>query len=169
VGLAVTLLASRTNLLGRWTIAAVRCSTVNNVARNTVIVASPNTRAESEDGHVLILHAGPIRGACSRSSHGLAVCRMLVSTRTHRWRAAQTGLLQLSCHRCKEFVSGYLRDNETSGRMPIQSKRSNEIIPLAFGLLLGAIAVAVAIAFGIGGRDLAAEMLSGWRRKMEKK
>jgi hypothetical protein len=46
---------------------------------------------------------------------------------------------------------------------------ANEIITLAFGLLLGAIAVAVAIAFGIGGRALAAETLSGWRRKMEKK
>jgi hypothetical protein len=46
---------------------------------------------------------------------------------------------------------------------------ANEIITLAFGLLLGAIAVAVAIAFGIGGRDLAAEVLSGWRQEMEKK
>jgi hypothetical protein len=46
---------------------------------------------------------------------------------------------------------------------------ANEIITLAFGLTLGAIAVAVAIAFGIGGRDLAAETLSGWRQKLEKK
>jgi hypothetical protein len=46
---------------------------------------------------------------------------------------------------------------------------ANEIITLAFGLLLGAIAVAGAIAFGIGGRDLAAETLSDWRRRMEKK
>jgi len=46
---------------------------------------------------------------------------------------------------------------------------ANEIITLAFGLLLGAIAVAVAIAFGIGGRDLAAETLGSWRKRMEKK
>ena len=46
---------------------------------------------------------------------------------------------------------------------------ANEIITLAFGLLLGAIAVAVAIAFGIGGRDLAAETLTDWRQRMEKK
>jgi hypothetical protein len=36
---------------------------------------------------------------------------------------------------------------------------ANEIINLTFGLLLGAIAVAVAIAFGLGGRDIAAREL----------
>jgi hypothetical protein len=44
---------------------------------------------------------------------------------------------------------------------------ANEIITIAFGLLLGAIAVAAAIAFGIGGRDLAAEALGGWKDKLE--
>lgn len=39
---------------------------------------------------------------------------------------------------------------------------ANEIINLAFGLILGAIAVAVAIAFGIGGRNLAARKLEEW-------
>ena len=29
--------------------------------------------------------------------------------------------------------------------------------------------ILIAIAFGIGGRDLAAETLSGWRLRMEKK
>ncbi len=36
------------------------------------------------------------------------------------------------------------------------------IVNLAFGLLLGAIAVAIAIAFGLGGRDVAAEQLREW-------
>jgi hypothetical protein len=44
---------------------------------------------------------------------------------------------------------------------------ANEIITLAFGLLLGAIAVAAAIAFGIGGRELAGEALRTWLDKVE--
>lgn len=36
------------------------------------------------------------------------------------------------------------------------------IVNLAFGLLLGAIAVAIAISFGLGGRDVAAEQLRDW-------
>jgi hypothetical protein len=39
---------------------------------------------------------------------------------------------------------------------------ANEIIVLAFGLILGAVAVAVAIAFGIGGRDAAKKMMDRW-------
>ena len=39
---------------------------------------------------------------------------------------------------------------------------ANEIINLAFGIILGAAAVAVAIAFGIGGRDIAARKLDEW-------
>ncbi|MCY7335124.1 MAG: mechanosensitive ion channel [Chamaesiphon sp.] len=36
------------------------------------------------------------------------------------------------------------------------------IVNLAFGLLLGAVAVALAISFGLGGRDVAAEQLREW-------
>jgi hypothetical protein len=39
---------------------------------------------------------------------------------------------------------------------------ANDIIVLAFGLILGAVAVAVAIAFGIGGRDAAKRLLDRW-------
>lgn len=39
---------------------------------------------------------------------------------------------------------------------------ANEIINMAFGLLLGAIAVAVALAFGLGGRDIAAREIERW-------
>ncbi|MDM7934830.1 MAG: mechanosensitive ion channel [Methanothrix sp.] len=44
---------------------------------------------------------------------------------------------------------------------------ANEIINLAFGLLLGAIAVAVALAFGLGGREAAAEEIEKWRESMK--
>jgi small-conductance mechanosensitive channel len=40
---------------------------------------------------------------------------------------------------------------------------ANEIIQLAFGALIGAIAVAAALAFGLGGRDLATKELASWR------
>lgn len=39
---------------------------------------------------------------------------------------------------------------------------ANEIIHLAFGLTLGAVAVAAALAFGLGGRDVAAREINGW-------
>ena len=39
---------------------------------------------------------------------------------------------------------------------------ANEIINLAFGLLLGAIAVAAALAFGLGGREVAGRELQSW-------
>ncbi len=46
---------------------------------------------------------------------------------------------------------------------------ANEIINIAFGLLLGAIAVAAAISFGIGGRDLAAKKLEEWNNSISDK
>lgn len=46
---------------------------------------------------------------------------------------------------------------------------ANEIINIAFGMLLGAVAIAVAIAFGIGGRDIAAAELEKWVRSLKSK
>ena len=42
------------------------------------------------------------------------------------------------------------------------------IVNLAFGLLLGAIAVAIAIAFGLGGRDVASEQLREWLNEFKR-
>lgn len=39
---------------------------------------------------------------------------------------------------------------------------ANDIIVLAFGLVLGSVAVATAIAFGVGGRDAAKRLLARW-------
>ncbi len=40
---------------------------------------------------------------------------------------------------------------------------ANEIVMIAFGLILGSAAVATAIAFGLGGRDFAARTLAEWQ------
>ncbi len=44
---------------------------------------------------------------------------------------------------------------------------ANDIIELAFGLLLGSFAVAAAIAFGLGGRDVAAKQIEEWREGLK--
>ena len=46
---------------------------------------------------------------------------------------------------------------------------ADDIINMAFGLTLGALAVATAIAFGIGGRDYAASQINKWSQKMNSK
>ncbi|NEO45328.1 MAG: mechanosensitive ion channel [Moorea sp. SIO4A3] len=43
-----------------------------------------------------------------------------------------------------------------------------DIVNLAFGLLLGAIAVAIALAFGLGGRDVAGEQVREWLDSFKK-
>ncbi|HXV64527.1 MAG TPA: mechanosensitive ion channel [Vicinamibacteria bacterium] len=43
---------------------------------------------------------------------------------------------------------------------------ANEIIELAFGLVLGSVAVAAAIAFGLGGREVAAKQVEAWRESL---
>jgi hypothetical protein len=44
---------------------------------------------------------------------------------------------------------------------------ASDIINLAFGLLLGAIAVAVALAFGLGARDIAGRTIEDWARHLK--
>ena len=43
---------------------------------------------------------------------------------------------------------------------------ANEIINLAFGMTVGAIAVAIALAFGLGARDTAARQVEEWREQL---
>ncbi len=44
---------------------------------------------------------------------------------------------------------------------------ANEIVTLAFGLLLGSIAIAAAIAFGIGSREIAGREVEAWVKKLK--
>lgn len=46
---------------------------------------------------------------------------------------------------------------------------ASDIVNLAFGLLLGAIAVAIALAFGLGSRDIAAEQVREWLASFKEK
>ena len=41
---------------------------------------------------------------------------------------------------------------------------ANDLILLGFGLALGAAAIAAAIAFGMGGRQVAGELLARWTK-----
>ena len=45
---------------------------------------------------------------------------------------------------------------------------ANDIVQLAFGLTLGAVAIAVALAFGLGGRESAAKLTEQWLQKSRK-
>ena len=44
----------------------------------------------------------------------------------------------------------------------------DSIVQIAFTLILGAVCVAAAIAFGVGGRETAAKLLSSWSEKLQK-
>jgi hypothetical protein len=46
---------------------------------------------------------------------------------------------------------------------------ANEIVQLAFGLVLGAVAVAVALSFGLGGREAAGKLLDRWINTRDRK
>ncbi len=46
---------------------------------------------------------------------------------------------------------------------------ANDIVNLGFGIIVGAIAVAAAVAFGIGGRELAAKKLDDWHNSLSSK
>jgi len=46
---------------------------------------------------------------------------------------------------------------------------ADNIVSMAFGFTLGSVAVAAALAFGLGGRDAAKSIADGWARKIEEK
>jgi hypothetical protein len=73
--------------------------------------------------------------------------------------ATQSGLLTLAARVSSLVLAGALA--------LLQMGLANEIINLAFGLLLGAIAVATALAFGLGGRELAGRQLEEWRQSVK--
>lgn len=75
----------------------------------------------------------------------------LAAQAIHESEVNQSGLLAMAARIAILVLAGAMALR--------QMGLANEIINLAFGLLLGAIAVAVALAFGLGGRDIAAREL----------
>ena len=75
--------------------------------------------------------------------------------------AAQAGLLAIAARISIIILAGAIALR--------QMGLANEIIELAFGLLLGSVAVAVALAFGLGGRDIAARQIESWQESMKSK
>ena len=85
---------------------------------------------------------------------GLAARNIAASTVT------QAGLLAVAAH---VGVLGL------AGAMALrQMGLANEIILIAFGLVVGSVAVAAAIAFGVGARDVAGRLVEDWTSKFRK-
>jgi hypothetical protein len=75
--------------------------------------------------------------------------------------AAQVGMLALAARVSILALAGAMALR--------QMGLANEIINLAFGLLLGAVAVAAALAFGLGGRETASRELEAWVKSARSK
>lgn len=74
---------------------------------------------------------------------------------------AQAGLLALAARMAILVLAGAIALSEMG--------LASEIINLAFGAVLGAIGVAVALAFGLGGREIAARELEEWLKSVRSK
>ena len=78
----------------------------------------------------------------------------MASTTIQASGAAQAGLLAVVARVAIIILAGSIAVRHMG--------LANEIVNLAFGIILGATALAGAIAFGIGGRDIAARKLDEW-------
>ncbi len=74
----------------------------------------------------------------------------------HSSDAAQANLLALAARVSILTLAGAMAMS--------QMGLASDIINLAFGIILGAIALSMALAFGIGGREVAARQLEEWKR-----
>jgi hypothetical protein len=85
----------------------------------------------------------------------------LISRAIHASGSAQAGLLAVIARVAILLLAGAISLR--------QMGFANEIVNLAFGLLLGAVALATAIAFGVGGREFAARRLDEWQKSIKSK
>lgn len=75
--------------------------------------------------------------------------------------AQQSGLLALAARVSILALAGAMAMS--------QMGLASDIINLAFGIILGSVALAVALAFGMGGREVAARQLEEWKRKWDRR
>ena len=83
----------------------------------------------------------------------------LAATTIHTTETAQSGLLAGAARVAILVLTGAMALR--------QMGLANEIVNVAFALILGAIAVAVALAFGLGGREIAARQLEEWTESIK--
>lgn len=81
-------------------------------------------------------------------------CRVIAAS-----DAPQANLLALASRVSILVLAGAMAMN--------QMGLASDIINMAFGIVLGAIALALALAFGIGGREAAARQLDDWKRRWD--
>ena len=79
----------------------------------------------------------------------------------HSSDAAQANLLALAARVSILTLAGAMAMS--------QMGLASDIINLAFGIILGAIALSMALAFGIGGREVAARQLEEWKREWDRR
>jgi hypothetical protein len=85
----------------------------------------------------------------------------LAATTIHATGTAQSGLLAVATRVAILVLAGAMALR--------QMGLANEIVNMAFALILGAIAVAMALAFGLGGREVAARQLEEWTESIKSK
>jgi len=75
--------------------------------------------------------------------------------------AAQAGLLAMAARVCILALAGAIALTEMG--------LANQIVTLAFGLTLAASALGAALAFGLGGREIAGQQLEKWMKSLQSK
>jgi hypothetical protein len=110
-------------------------------------------------GHTFLIFAGDVILGIIIFGIGLYLANL--SSTLLKGKGKQSNFIAFAVKICILVFAGAMALN----RMGLAS----DIINMAFGLILGAAAVAIAISFGIGGREFAARRLEKWEKTLEEK
>lgn len=137
---------------GSLTLVAIMLFAATEAARLLGFAAVANLLVE------FLFLAGRILLALAIFGVGLYLAR-LAANAVRATGSAQAGLLATAARIAIILLTGAMALRHMG--------LANEIINLAFGLVVGAAAVAIAIAFGLGGRDAASRQLEGWIKSIK--